>query len=96
MRNISNFERGLYLATEKYLDDFDSVTIRDGYSTVTYTREDLETIGEIVVEEQYMDWLMSQGQEAYEAEIEREQREREEYERWLEEQFEGVKSDDAA
>lgn len=96
MRTITDFERSLYLATENRLDDVTEITVRDEYSTVTYTREDLEAIGEIVAEEQYMDWLMSQGEDAYNAELDRERQEREEYERWLEAQCEGVKSDDAA
>ena len=96
MRTITDFERSLFLATENNLEDITEIVVRDGYSTITYTREDLEAIGEIVAEEQYMEWLMSQGEDAYNAEIERERQEREEYERWLEAQCEGVKSDDAA
>lgn len=88
MRNITSFERSLYLATENTLEDITEIVVRDEYSTVTYTREDLEAIGEIIAEEQYMDWLMSQGEDAYNAEIERERQEKDDWEAYAEAQCE--------
>ncbi len=101
-RQITDFERGLFLATRNNPDDFSSITVRDGYSTVTYTRDDIEEIGKVVAEEQLYEHLLSQGQEAFEAEIERQRMEKEEWEQYVNEQCElaeklrGGHSDDAA
>lgn len=86
-RNITDFERGLYLAMRN-TNDFTDVTIHNEYSTTTYTREDIEKIGRVVVEEQYMDWLMSQGEEVYNAEIERQAQEKADWEAYVAEQCE--------
>ena len=88
MRTITNFERSLYLATENRLDDVTEITVRDEYSTTTYTREDLDAIGMIVDEEREYDWLLSQGQEAFEAEIERQRQEKDDWEAYAEAQCE--------
>ena len=88
MRNITSFERSLFLATENNLEDITEIVVRDGYSAITYTREDLEAIGEIVFEEREYDWLLSQGQEAFEAEIERQRQEKEDFEAYAEVQCE--------
>jgi hypothetical protein len=88
MRHITDFERKLFLATENRLEDVTEITVRDEYSTVTYTREDLNAIGMIVDEEREYEWLLSQGQEAFEAEIERQRMDKEELERYVAEQCE--------
>ena len=96
-RTITDFERRLYLSVANDLDSITEIAIKEDYFTTTYTRSDLERIGEIVAEEQYYDWLLSQGEDAFEAECESQQAEQLEYEKWMEENYgEGVGSDDAA
>ena len=89
MSSITDFERRLFLAYETKLDEIDEIRIREGYFEAVYTREDLEAIGEIIVEEQYQEWLLAtQGQKGFEAEIERQAREKTEYDAWCAEQCE--------
>lgn len=88
MRNITAFERSLFLATENRLEDVTEIIVRDEYSTVTYTRDDLEAIGMVVDEERKYEWLLSQGEEVFEAELERQRQEHEDWEAYAEAQCE--------
>lgn len=86
-RGITDFERRLYLSVANELDGITEISIKEDYFTTTYSKSDLEKIGEIVAEEQYYDWLLSQGKEAFNAEYERQQAEQLEYEKWAEKNY---------
>ena len=89
-KRITDFERKLYCAlqTQGALSDLGEITIRDGYSCVTYTREDMDYIGSVVAMEQMLDDLANQGEESYNAELARFAIEKEDYEKYVAEQCE--------
>ena len=86
-KEITDFERKLYMSVKGDIQNVAEISIREGYFTTTYSKEDLEEIGSIIAEEQMYEELLSQGEEAFNTEIERQRAEKVEYEKWMEENY---------
>ena len=82
-REITDFERKLYLSVQGDIHDIAEISIGEGYFTITYSKADLEEIGDIVAEEQMYEDVLSRGEEAFNAEIERQRQECKEYEAYI-------------
>lgn len=95
-KEITDLERKLYMSVHGNIRDIPEISIREGYFTTTYSKADLEEIGAIAAEEQLYEELLSQGEEAFNAEIERQRTEQIEYEKWMEENYGKGGSDNAA
>lgn len=95
-KEITDFERKLYLSVQGDIQNIEEISVREGYFTTTFSKADLEEIGAIVAEEQMYEDLLSQGEEAFNAEIERQRTEQIEYEKWMEENYGKGGSDNAA
>lgn len=95
-KEITDFERKLYMSVQGNIQNIGEISIRNEYFTTTYSKADLEEIGSIIAEEQMYEELLSQGEEAFNTEIERQKAEKVEYEKWMEENYEKGGSDNAA
>ena len=82
-KEITDFERKLYLSVKGDIHDIAEISIREGYFTTTYSKADLEEIGDVVVEEQMYEEVLSRGEEAFNVEIERQRQECKEYEAYI-------------
>ena len=82
-REITDFERKLYQSVQGDIQDIAEISICEGYFTTTYSKADLEEIGAVVTEEQMYEELLSRGEEAFNAEIERQRQECKEYEAYI-------------
>lgn len=77
--SITDFERKLFKSVENELSTIGEIRVCEGYSEIVYSSKELESIGEIVIEEEYALWLASQGRDYYEEKAQEEA----EYESWI-------------